>query len=135
MARALGVKLQELGTLSFQSKNDIEVSSMCTVFAESEVISYLSKGFDKSDVAAAIHNAIARRVAGMVGQLGLVERVAMTGGVAKNPGVVRSLEMKLGTTLLLPEEPQIMGALGAALIAAGQISPDGISSAVGGSKA
>ncbi|MDD5038649.1 MAG: acyl-CoA dehydratase activase [Dehalococcoidales bacterium] len=135
MARALGVKLQELGTLSFQSKNNIEVSSMCTVFAESEVISYLSKGFDKSDVAAAIHNSIARRVAGMVGQLGLVERVSMTGGVAKNPGVVRSLEMKLGITLLLPEEPQIMGALGAALIAAGQISTDGVSSEVAGSKA
>ena len=80
---------------------------MCTVFAESEVISLLSKECSKADIAAAIHEAIARRISGMVSQVGLKERVVMVGGVAKNSGVVRSLERMLGTTFLISPEPQI----------------------------
>ncbi|MDP2953779.1 MAG: acyl-CoA dehydratase activase [Chloroflexota bacterium] len=118
MAVALEVYLDQLGTLSLQSTKDVEVSSMCTVFAESEVISLIASGTEKADIAASIHRAIARRVSGMVGQLGLREKVSMSGGVAKNIGVVRALEKKLRTTLLLAPEPQIIGALGAALVAA-----------------
>ena len=118
MAVALEVYLDQLGTLSLQSTKDVEVSSMCTVFAESEVISLIASGTEKTDIAASIHRAIARRVSGMVGQLGLREKVSMSGGVAKNIGVVRALEKKLRTTLLLAPEPQIIGALGAALVAA-----------------
>ena len=118
MASALEVEIGKLGELSAQSKQQVKVSSMCTVFAESEVISLLSKECSKADIAAAIHDAIARRIIGMVSQLGLREKVVMVGGVAKNSGVVRSLERMLGTTFLIPEEPQITGALGAALIAA-----------------
>jgi (R)-2-hydroxyacyl-CoA dehydratese activating ATPase len=118
MASALEVEIGQLGALSAQSKQQVKVSSMCTVFAESEVISLLSKECSKADIGAAIHDAIARRISGMVSQVGLKERVVMVGGVAKNTGVVRSLESMLGTTFLVPQEPQINGALGAALIAA-----------------
>ncbi|MDP2662321.1 MAG: acyl-CoA dehydratase activase, partial [Dehalococcoidia bacterium] len=117
MAGALGVDITALGELALSSSSDVQVSSMCTVFAESEVISMLAAGCSKTDIAAAVHNSIARRITGLVGQLGLKERITMTGGVAKNKGLVRALENKLHTTILVPQEPQIVGALGAALIA------------------
>jgi (R)-2-hydroxyacyl-CoA dehydratese activating ATPase len=122
MASALEVEIGQLGELSAQSRQQVKVSSMCTVFAESEVISLLSKECSKADIAAAIHEAIARRITGMVSQVGLREKVVMVGGVAKNIGVVRSLERMIGTTFLIPPEPQINGALGAALIAAERLS-------------
>jgi len=118
MASALEVEIDQLGKLAMASKQQVRVSSMCTVFAESEVISLMSKECSKADIAAAIHESIARRITGMVSQVGLKERVVMVGGVAKNSGVVKSLEKMLKTTFLIPEEPQINGALGAALIAA-----------------
>lgn len=119
MAGALEVELDEMGDLSFSAGDEpVEVSSMCTVFAETEVISLLAQGHHKSDIAAAIFSSIARRVTGLAGQLGVQEPVAMSGGVAKGQGMVRALEKKLGTSLLLPPEPQIVGALGAAIIAA-----------------
>lgn len=117
MATALDVEIGKLGELSLRSEKQVKVSSMCTVFAESEVVSLLSKECGKADIAAGIHDAIARRIAGMVGQVGMREKVAMVGGVAKNSGVVRSLEKMLGTTFRIPGEPQITGALGAAIIA------------------
>ncbi|MHC1585562.1 MAG: acyl-CoA dehydratase activase [Candidatus Syntropharchaeia archaeon] len=117
MALALEVDIEELGELSFQSKKDIEVSSICTVFAETEVISLLSQGEEKADIASAIHRSIARRIVGMVGQLGIEERIVMTGGVAKNPGTVHAIEELLGKKISVPEEPQIVGAFGAAIIA------------------
>lgn len=118
MAGALEVELDEMGALSFAAANEIEVSSMCTVFAETEVISLLAQGYHKSDIAAAIFASIARRVTGLAGQLGVQEPVAMSGGVARGIGMVRALEKKLHTSLLLPPQPQIVGALGAAIIAA-----------------
>ena len=120
MAGALEVNLAEMAEISFHSREEMEVSNMCTVFAESEVISLLSRGSDKGDIAAAIFRSIARRVTGLVGKLGLKEPAAMTGGVAKNRGRVRALEEKLRATLLIPSDPQITGAYGAALIAAEQ---------------
>ncbi|MEW6034586.1 MAG: acyl-CoA dehydratase activase [Chloroflexota bacterium] len=122
MAAALGVDITALGELALTSHSELQVSSMCTVFAESEVISMMAAGCSKADIAAAVHNAIARRITGLVGRLGQRERVLMSGGVAKNQGVVRALERKLNTTLLLPEEPQAVGALGAALIALDRMS-------------
>lgn len=117
MANSLDVSIERLGEFSLQSQQEVEVSSMCTVFAESEVISLRAEGCAVMDIIAALHRAIARRIIGMVGQVGMREKVAMTGGVAKNIGVVRALEYKLGTNIILPDEPQISGALGAALIA------------------
>lgn len=121
MASALQVDVNEMGELWFKSTKSVEVSSMCTVFAESEAISLFSQGVDKADIAAGIQRAIARRIAGLVGQYGIQERVVMTGGVAKNIGVRKALEEKLRTELLIPEEPQIIGAYGAAIFASDQV--------------
>jgi predicted CoA-substrate-specific enzyme activase len=118
MAEALEITLEEMGEIWLNSQKQVEVSSVCTVFAESEVISLIAMGQEKADIVAAIFQAIARRIAGLAGQLGIRERVAMTGGVAKNKGVVHALGKRLGTHLLIPQEPQIIGAWGAALIAA-----------------
>ena len=118
MARALGVTLEAMGELSLKAKRVAQVSSMCTVFAESEVISLVSERWEKEDIIAGIHQSIARRMVSMVERVGLRERVAMSGGVARNIGVVTALEDILNTSLIVPEQPELVGALGAALIAA-----------------
>jgi predicted CoA-substrate-specific enzyme activase len=117
MANALETDLNEMGTLSLRSRKPVEISSMCTVFAESEVVSAVASGQDRADILAGIHRSIARRVGIMVDQVGCEAQVAMTGGVAKNIGVVHALEEQLDVKILIPEDPQIAGALGAALIA------------------
>ena len=117
MAEALEVGVEELGPLSRQSQRPATISSTCTVFAESEVIAQMSRGAPKEDIVAGVHTAIASRVAGLAGQVGLEEVVVMTGGVAKNVGVVRALEKQIGLPIQLPSEPQLVGALGAALLA------------------
>ncbi len=117
MAEALEVRVEELGLLSQQSQHPVTISSTCTVFAESEVIAQMSRGTPKADIVAGIHAAIASRVAGLAGQVGLEEEVVMTGGVAKNIGVVKALEKQIGLPINLPPEPQLVGALGAALLA------------------
>lgn len=128
MAEALSVDLDKMGDLSAQSRNSFEVSSQCTVFAESEVISLLTAGSKREDIIAAIHRSIIRRIMAMIGQLGKKERVTMTGGVTKNSGVLRELEKNLDTTLLISEEPQVAGALGAALIALSKVPRENHSS-------
>jgi len=117
MADALEVRLEDLGELSFQSREHIPISSTCTVFAESEVISYKNQGKEKEDIVAGLLEAIASRIAAMVNQISIHEKILVTGGVAFNTGVVRELEKKLGMPITVPENPQTMGALGAALIA------------------
>jgi predicted CoA-substrate-specific enzyme activase len=117
MARALEIDLDQMGELSLQSTKQVPISSMCTVFAESEVVSAVANGHDPHDIINGIHYAIAKRVSVLVEQVGVKERVLMSGGVAKNVGVVRALENELHTTLLIPKDPQLVGALGAALIA------------------
>lgn len=117
MAGSLDVDLDEMSELAENAKKDIEISSMCTVFAESEVISLFAKGVGKEEIASSVYNSVARRVTGLLGQVGKKEKIAMTGGVAKSKGMVNALEKSIGTKLLVPKEPQIMGALGAALIA------------------
>lgn len=117
MAKALEVRLEDLGELSLQSKNKAKISNICTVFAESEVISRISEGVPKIDIIAGIHDAIANRVFGMASRVKIEKDLVMTGGVAKNKGVIKALEEKVGFKILVPEEPQIVGALGAAIIA------------------
>ena len=117
MARALETEVEKMGELSLRSTKNIQISSMCTVFAESEVVSAVANKCSRNDIINGIHQAIAKRVSIMIDHVGLIERVMMSGGVAKNIGVVRALESQLGTTLLVPEEPQLVGALGAAFIA------------------
>lgn len=118
MARVLESDVSQLGVLDAQSSNPVEISSTCTVFAESEVISHLAQGEPIPDIVAGIHNSVAKRTAGLVRRLGPVqEPVAMSGGVAQNAGVVRALEHELGTTIAVCDASQLCGALGAALAA------------------
>ena len=121
MAQALGVPLEEMGELALQSRNPAQVSSTCTVFAESEMVSLSARGYPRVDIIAGMHQALGRRLVSMVRAVGLRPPVAMVGGVAKNVGVVRALEGMLGTPLQVPPEPQIVGALGAALFALQQV--------------
>lgn len=114
-AKALEVPIEELGRLALTSKEPASITSMCTVFAESEVISLRARGFKKEDIAAGLIESIARRVAVMVRQVGLKQNVAFVGGVAKNAGIKVFLETELSIPLYVPPEPQITGALGAAL--------------------
>jgi (R)-2-hydroxyacyl-CoA dehydratese activating ATPase len=117
MAQALEVEIDQLSSLSDQAKNIVSISSMCTVFAESEVVSLLAQGLPREDIARGLHQSIADRTAGLVRRVGLEEKVMMTGGVARNKAVVRALNEKLNTQIVVPAEPQIAGALGAALLA------------------
>ncbi|MFO8057351.1 MAG: acyl-CoA dehydratase activase [bacterium] len=117
MARALEVDLSEMGPLGLASEERIAVSSVCTVFAESEVIGLIHKGHDKKDIIQGIHRAVADRARALVGRVGVEEEVTVTGGVAKNPGVIEALRERMKVKLNVPHEPQVTGALGAALIA------------------
>jgi predicted CoA-substrate-specific enzyme activase len=117
MAKALELGVEDLGEISLQAREPRQVSSTCTVFAESEVVTLVAEGVNREDIVAGLHAAIAKRTMSMVNRLGLVSPVAMAGGVAKNKGVVKALEEELGEALIVPSEPQIVGALGAALLA------------------
>ena len=117
MARVLEVKVEDLGTLGAQSTKTVEISSTCTVFAESEVISQLSMGTDKRDIINGIHRSVASRVTGLAHRVGIRDQVVMTGGVAQNSGVVKALEESLGHEVHISPLTQYNGALGAALFA------------------
>ena len=117
IARTLEVSLDELGANALTSTEEIEITSMCSVFAESEVISLIANNKEKNDIANGVCNAIAGKAYGLLRRVGLEPGFMMTGGVAKNPGVVRAVEKKLGEKLYICEEPEIVGATGAALYA------------------
>jgi len=117
MARALDVPLAQLGQLS-QAGRAAPISSMCTVFAESEVVSLVAEGVPVAEIVAGLHAAVAERIFGLVERLGLAPQVVMTGGVAYNTGVVRAIEERLNCPVVVPPAPHTVGALGAALIAA-----------------
>lgn len=127
MANALEVPIEDMGALSLRAENPATVSSICTVFAESEVISLTAQGRSKLDIIAGIHEAIGRRMHSLVNHVGMTPPVMMSGGVAKNLGVVCVLERLLGTEIILPPEPQIVGALGAALFAMDELKAKSIS--------
>ncbi|MFW9874414.1 MAG: acyl-CoA dehydratase activase [Candidatus Thorarchaeota archaeon] len=117
MAHALEVAIEEIGELALNSNNPSAISSTCTVFAESEVISLFAHGSSKHDIAAGIHKSIARRVAGMAKRIGVAPLLVFCGGVAKNVAVKQFLEEELGYEIVIPNHPQLTGAIGAALIA------------------
>lgn len=118
MARAMEADLDDFGTLSLRSGSPSKISSICTVFAESEVISLIAKGESREDIIAGIHESVASRISSMARRVGVQEPVMMTGGVARNIGVVRALERALGVSIEVSEFAQVNGALGAAVIAA-----------------
>jgi predicted CoA-substrate-specific enzyme activase len=117
MARALEVDLDDFGILSLQADTPAKISSLCTVFAESEVISLIARGEERKNIIAGIHESIATRVSAMVNRVGLKEPVMMTGGVAKNIGVVKALEDKIGLRMAVSSHAQATGAIGAACLA------------------
>jgi predicted CoA-substrate-specific enzyme activase len=119
MAAKLRVPLDEMGSLSMRARGEVRISSVCTVFAESEVISLVAQNHPKEEIIRGIHRAIVNRVWSMVKTLGVKREVTMSGGVAKNQGVVAFLEEKFGHPIHVHKEPQIVGALGAALHAKG----------------
>ena len=117
MAAKLQVSLEEMGAFSLQADGELRISSVCTVFAESEVVSLVAQNHPKEEIIQGLHRAIVSRVWSMVKTVGIHGAVTMSGGVAKNRGVVALLEEKLGSAMHLHTEPQIIGALGAALMA------------------
>lgn len=123
----LHVPLEDLGKLSAQAKTKVTISSTCTVFAQTELISLLAAGESIESVIAGLHAAIASKVGSMAKRLGVRPTVMMTGGVAKNAGVVQALQQELGVDIVVPAnaDPQLVGALGAALIARENIQSGG----------
>jgi predicted CoA-substrate-specific enzyme activase len=119
MATVLGVELDELGELSAKSRNPIKLASACTVWAQADVIKHLNDKVPIEDIAAGVNNAMASRMAVLANSVGVERDVCMTGGVAKNSGVVSALEKLLGVRIkrIRRSDPQIAGAIGAALFA------------------
>jgi len=123
MARVLECGLEGISSLSLKSQSPAVITSQCSVFSESEVVTLINEGIEIVDIAAGVNNAVAGRLNSMVRKVGLVEDVALTGGCAKNEGLAKALEDKLGVSVKkLPQDPQIAGAIGAALIAAEKLS-------------
>ncbi len=118
MARALEINLEEMGPLSLKSQKAVPMNAQCAVFAESEVVSLIHAKHTKEDIACAVHDAIADRIASLARKIGIEKDVALVGGVARNVGFVDSLKRDLEVDLILPEDPEFSCALGAAMVAA-----------------
>jgi predicted CoA-substrate-specific enzyme activase len=116
IADTLGVPLDKVGDLSLQSKNHAKISNICTIWAQQEVAASLAQGLPISDLLAGVHHSLADRICRMVNRLIVEEEVIVTGGGAKNKGLLKALSEQLGHEILVPEEPLITGALGAALL-------------------
>ncbi len=127
MSQALEIPLEEMGNEGLRARrggaSGLRISNTCTVFAESEVVSLLSRRMPRRDIVLALHEAVADRIAGMAGRFPLGRRVTLTGGVAKNRGVADAIGRRLGVAVDIPPEPQIVGALGAALLARPSSTP------------
>lgn len=117
MAGVLEVSIDDLGPLALQSKKPSSISSTCTVFAESEVIGHIGAGESAADIAAGVHVSMVSKISALSKRVGVQEPVCVTGGVALNPAFRHHLSNQLGVELWVPEDPQLTGALGAAVIA------------------
>jgi predicted CoA-substrate-specific enzyme activase len=119
MARALEVKLEELGALSLQSTQTVAINAQCVVFAESELVSLIHSKTPKADIARAVHDAIADRIVSIGRRVGMEKEVMLLGGLAKNVGFIVSLKREIETKVFIPDQPEFVSALGAALLAVG----------------
>ncbi len=115
MAASLGYTIDEFGDAALSSIKDVSINSMCTVFAESEVISMKNSGIPPADIARAVHLSVVNRLAAMLERIGFGESVVFSGGVANNRCIVKLLEDALNTPVVVPESPDIVGAIGAAV--------------------
>jgi predicted CoA-substrate-specific enzyme activase len=122
MAALLKVPLTEIGPLSLQATEETKISNICTVFARSEVSRHLRRGVPKADILGGLHAATADRVFGLLKRVGIENDFVISGGIAKNIGVVKRVEAKVGLPAHISEEPQIIGALGAAILARERVS-------------
>ena len=121
MARALEVKLEELGPLSLQSQNAVPMNAQCAVFAESEVVSLLHARTPKQDIARAVHDAIASRIVSMARRVSIQPEVILVGGMAYNVGFIASLKRTLEMAVFIPDYPDFVPAEGAAWVAADRL--------------
>jgi (R)-2-hydroxyacyl-CoA dehydratese activating ATPase len=118
IARILHINIDEIGELSLKSTNPVEFTTGCAVFAESEAVSRIAEGAFPADILAGVHKAMASKIINLVVRLGLTLDCAITGGGAKDRGLVKAIEKELNIDILVPDEPQITAAFGAALLAA-----------------
>jgi predicted CoA-substrate-specific enzyme activase len=116
-ATTLGVMLEDMGDIASKATKKIQISNLCTIFAQQEVVAFLSRGEKLENIIAGLHDALASRIAALARRLGIEPDLVLTGGVAKNNGMVRAMKDSLGCELLVPEEPLLTGALGAAILA------------------
>jgi predicted CoA-substrate-specific enzyme activase len=114
---ALDIPLSDLGDTALRSEHPVNISTTCTVFAESEVLSWLGKGKKIEDILWGVHKSIATRSAGLMRRVGVEDEVTFTGGVSRNPAMVEALEQRVGVKLNVSEDCHYIGALGAALFA------------------
>lgn len=121
IADMLEVPIDKLGELSLTAERDISFSTICVIFAKTEAIQMLREGVSKSDIIAGLHNSIAEVAVSLLAQVGVEKDFSLTGGVAKNAGVVAKISEKLGLEPLLAPEPQLIGAIGAALFASDRL--------------
>jgi predicted CoA-substrate-specific enzyme activase len=117
MAATLELEIGELGGFALAASNSVTINSLCTVFAESEVVSLIARGEEASAIALGLHQAVATRAASMVRRVGVKDKVVFAGGAARNGCLKRLLGDKLGVDITVPGQPQLVGALGAALMA------------------
>jgi predicted CoA-substrate-specific enzyme activase len=116
-AAALGISVADLGDISLKATKKIQISNICTVFAQQEVVALLSRGEKLEDIVAGLHDALGSRVIALARRLGIKPDLVLTGGVAKNNGMVRAMRERLNYEVFVPEEPLLTGALGAAILA------------------
>lgn len=116
-AEAVGISLDDIGELSLKGKAPVRLTTVCTVFVESDIMSYLAQGKKIEDILSGVHSAIAARTVSLVRRVGIEPEVTFTGGVSRNLGMVRALEEKLGMRLNVSPDSHFVGALGASLFA------------------
>lgn len=116
-ARRMGVRLEEMGQVALSATDEVSISSTCTVFAESEVVSLIAHGVGVPAILRGLHRALIQRIVAMIHTVGLEPPLMLSGGVVKNPAIRRMLEEETGERVILPRYPQLMGAYGAALMA------------------
>ena len=116
-ATALGIKLEDMGDISLKATKKVQIGNLCTIFAQQEVVALISRGEKLENILAGLHDALAGRIAAMARRLAIEPDLVLTGGVAKNIGMVKAMKESLDCEILVPEEPLITGALGAVILA------------------
>ncbi len=116
MAHTLGFRIDEFGYEALKAEKELRINSMCTVFAESEVTSLLAKGENRRNIALGLHHSVVRRALSMLRRVGINSPLLFAGGLARNPCIIKLLQMSINEDLIIPEEPQMVGAIGAAII-------------------